>query len=324
MKLHRSWLVAAVIGSHATLLSAQNTACLPYSGQTLNVCNAAIDGSVVFHPIAGLLVSGGNPVIGSASTLGGLGHFSVTLRVNGAKLVTPDLSYDGSGGTTVGKGEDLFAPAPLVEGAIGLFKGLPSGLLAVDFLGSAQLLPTTQIKNLTVDKNARKIGSVALGLGYGARVGVIRGKAVIPSVSVSLMRRDIPKITYGDLTTGDQYRYGLDLHATNLRATAGYKLVVLNLSGGLGWDKYTGTADIAFTDPTDPNPLTNQEVLTPTKLDQSRTMIFLDAALDFPVFKIAVEVGQQFGKQQNFPTTFDGNNPGDGRFFAGAGIRLGF
>lgn len=327
MRLMRPFLVlAAGVPLFAAPVVAQNPECSPFQGvpftaQDYNICNAAIDGTQIFHPVAGLLVSGGNPVLGSISTLGGFGHFALAARVNATELRTPDLNYDGSGGTTVAQDTKIFAPAPLVEAAVGVFKGF-NGLLSVDLLGSAQLLPTNAIDNLTVDKNARKIGSIALGLGYGARVGVLRGKAILPSVTVSVMRRDIPRITYGDVTTGgDNYSYSLDLHATNLRAVAGYHLAVFNVGAGIGWDKYTGTADIGFVPNGGVLPAQN---VSGIKLDNTRTMAFLTAALDLPVFKIGAEAGYQFGKDQTLSTTFAGNNPKDNRLFAGAGIRLAF
>src|SRR5215217_7912114 len=187
----------------ASPLLAQTPECSTYSGNAQKVCGAGFDGTRAFHPLFGMLVSGGNPTIGSAATLGGLGHASLTLRANTVNMVLPDLSYTGSS-STVPAGDQLYVPAPLVEGSLGLYQGMPNGFLAVDFLGSAMLLPTNQIQNFSVDQNARRIGSIALGLGYGARVGLLRGTGPLPDVSVSLMRRNIPRVTYGDVPGGDR------------------------------------------------------------------------------------------------------------------------
>src|SRR3712207_8827450 len=112
-------------------LAAQSSACSAYGGATRRVCDAAVDGTRAFHPVAGLLVSGGNPVLGTAGTLGGLGHLSVTLRGNAARVVLPETGYDGTT-TTVPASDELFAPVPLVEAAAGIYGGVPSGLLALD------------------------------------------------------------------------------------------------------------------------------------------------------------------------------------------------
>jgi hypothetical protein len=323
--MRRSLVVLAAFAAAPAVLLAQqaypecNQALIIVSQQNVNVCNAAVDGAQLFHPVAGLLVSGGNPVLGSVSGLGGFGHFSFTARVNATRLRTPDLNYDGSGGTTVGQADKLIAPAPLVEAAIGIFKGV-NGFLSIDALGSAQLIPVNVVDNLSVDKNARKIGDIALGLGYGARVGVLPGRAIIPSVVVSVMRRDIPRITYGNTSGGDNYSYGIDLHATNLRAVAGYHLSMFNVGAGLGWDKYTGNARISFEDQAVPGTVLSVK----TDLDNSRTMAFLTAALDLAVVKIGAEAGYQFGKDQKLKTTFSGNDPSKSRLFAGGGVTFAF
>jgi hypothetical protein len=293
--------------------------CAAYVSNARRVCAAAVDGTRAFHPVIGVLVSGGNPTIGSAGALGGLGHASLTLRANAVELVLPELAYDGSN-ATVAAGDKFWAPAPLVEGALGIYKGVGSGLLAVDFLGSAQLLPTDQIDNMTVDAGARKIGDIALGLGYGARIGLLSEKGPLPAVSVSVMRRDIPQITYGDVFAGDRYSYGVDLHATNLRLVASKKLMVFDMAAGLGWDKYTGDAVIRFRDPS--TGLTQPPV--PVELDNSRVLGFLNAGISLSVMRLTAEVGYQGGKDQELDTSFEDFDTTKGKFFAGLGLRVGF
>ena len=307
-----------LIASGSPLL-AQTPECAAYLFNAQRVCAAAVDGTRAFHPLIGVLISGGNPTIGSAAALGGLGHASVTLRANAVELVLPELTYDGSS-TAVAAGDKFWAPAPMVEGALGIYKGMGAGLLAVDLLGSAQLLPTDQIDNMTVDAGARKIGDIALGLGYGARIGLLREMGPLPAVSVSLMRRDIPQISYGDVSGGDRYSYGVDLHATNLRLVASKKLLVFDMAGGLGWDKYTGDAVIRFRDPT--SGLTQPPV--PVELENTRVLGFLNAGMSLSVMRLTAEVGYQGGKDQDLSTEFEDFDTTKGKFFAGLGLRVGF
>ena len=312
-------LVAALLVAAVLPALAQTPECSTYASNAQRVCAAAVDGTRAFHPVVGVLVSGGNPTIGSAGTLGGLGHASVTVRANAVELVLPDLDYSGSN-TAVPASDKFWAPAPLVEVAVGIYKGMPSGLLAIDFLGSAQLLPTDQIDNFTVDAGARKIGDVAVGLGYGARIGLLREMGPLPAISVSVMRRDIPQISYGDVSAGDRYSYGVDLHATNLRLIASKKLLVFDMAGGLGWDKYTGDAVIRFRDPitglTQPN--------VPVDLDNSRVLGFLNAGMSLSVLRLTGEIGYQAGKDQDLSTEFEDFDTTKGKFFAGLGLRVGF
>jgi len=300
-------------------LAAQAPECGAYSGNAERVCSAGVDGTRAFHPLFGMLVSGGNPTIGTAATLGGLGHASMAVRANAVEMVLPDLGYNGTS-TTVPAGDKLFVPAPVLEGSLGLYKGMPGGLLALDFLGSAQLLPTNQINNLSVDASARRIGSVALGLGYGARVGLLRGVGPLPDVSVSAMRRDIPRITYGSMAAGDDYSYGVDIHATNLRLIASKQVAVLALAAGLGWDKYTGNAFIQFRDPV----TTLVQPNVPVSLNSSRVVGFLDAGFSMAMVKLTGEVGYQGAKDQNLSTDFQDFDTTKGKLFAGLGLRFGF
>ena len=309
-------LVAVAVVSPAL---AQSPECASYSANAQRVCAAAVDGTRAFHPVFGMLVSGGNPTIGSAATLGGLGHVSLTLRANAVDVVLPDLDYTGSS-TTVPAGDKLFLPAPLVEGSVGLYKGMASGLFAVDLLGSAQLLPADRINNVTVDSRARRIGSIALGIGYGARVGLLRGVGPLPDVSVSVMQRDIPRITYGNVAGSDRYSYGLDLHATNLRLVASKQVTILDLAAGMGWDKYTGDAIIQFRDPITSVLQSN----VPVDLNNSRVLGFVNAGLSMSMVRLSGEIGYQGGKDQALSTDFEDFDTTKGKFFAGLGLRVGF
>jgi hypothetical protein len=303
----------------ASPMVAQTAECAGYIANAQRICAAAVDGTRAFHPVIGVLVSGGNAMIGSAATLGGLGHASLTLRANAVEVVLPDLAYDGSS-STVPAGDKVFAPAPLVEGALGVYRGVGNGLLAVDLLGSAQLLPTDQIDDLTVASGARKIGGLALGVGYGARVGLLAERGPLPAVSVSIMRRDIPQINYGDIAAGDRYSYGANLHATNLRLVASKQLLVFDMAAGLGWDKYIGDAVIQFRDPITGIP--QPDVLV--DLNSSRVLGFLNAGMSLSVARLTAEVGYQGGKDQNLSTDFEDFDTTKGKFFAGLGLRVGF
>src|SRR5829696_4389422 len=144
-------LLAGLFLVAATLpVSGQTPECSAYISGARRICAAAVDGTRSYHPLVGVLVSGGNPTIGSAGALGGLGHASLALRANAVELVLPDLNYNGSN-SAVPASDKLWASAPSIDGALGLYKGIGRGLLAVDLLGSAQLLPTDLIDNFTVE-----------------------------------------------------------------------------------------------------------------------------------------------------------------------------
>ena len=293
----------------------QATECAAFAGNPERICTAAVDATRALHPLLGVLISGGNPVLGTGGPLGA-GHVSITARVNTIEVALPRLSYDGSS-STVPRGQEVYAPAPIVEAAVGVYSGLPSGLLAVDALGSAQLVPAGVFDDFRVDPDARRIGDVALGLGIGARVGLLRESAALPGVSVSAMRRDLPAITYGDVTAGDEFQYAVNLRATNLRLVASKQFTALDLAAGLGWDKYTGDAliqvgDVGFGVPD-----------VPVELSNSRVQAFANVGLGLGVARLVAEGGYLGGKDQDLTTDFEDLDTTDGKFFAGLGLRLG-
>ena len=171
---------------------------------------------------------------------------------------------------------------------------------------------------LEVDPGATLPMFVALGFGFGARVSLFDRAGPLPGVSVSLMRRSIPRVSYGDLAAGDDYAYAADVQAWNLRAVAGRRFSLLALAVGLGHDWYDGEASARFREP-----FTGIVVPIDLELNTSRTMAFANAGLDFQHVRIVGEAGYQFGKDQGITTVFQDFDPASGRFFAAAGLQFG-
>jgi hypothetical protein len=306
----------------AAPLVAQEPQCNTIDPNATAACNTAVDAVRAFYPLAGMIVSGGNPVIGTARATGGLGHITLTARVNGTKAALPDPTAATQ--SPVPSSFNGVVPAPMVEAALGLFKGVGGGLLAVDALGSALILPTG-INHLTVDSNAAHIGDAALGIGYGLRVGVLNGGFPIPAVSVSYMHRTVPRLRYGTLGpsfgTGDQFEFTMDLTSDSYRAVAGWKFVLVDLAAGVGVDRYkSNDTNIRFYDsPTSTTP--RIVVINPTN---TRALAFVNAGLSLAVVKLVGEIGVQAGKDQAFVTQFSDFDPKAAHVFGGVGVRFGF
>ena len=270
-------------------------------------CDQAVDAYKTLQPLAGIAISGGGPELGTAHTLGGLGHVFVSARVNAVKATVPnpDTTQAAISGTL---------PAPIIEGGIGLARGLGSGLLAVDALAAATLLPTN-LDKFSVDPSAARVGSMALGVGYGFRVGILNGGFPIPSVSLSWMHRTLPRVRFGNNVTGsDNYEVDTDLAATNVRLAASMRLLLFDVAAGVGVDHYTSTADI-YSDG-----LTHVTV----PLANTRQVLFLDAGLDLATAKLVAELGYQTGKDQQLTTNYSEFDPKAGHVFGGIGLRFGF
>jgi hypothetical protein len=308
------WM-AALLGVAAVSppLAAQEPRCSDPNAQVQAACNAAVDAYVTFQPLAGLAISGGNPELGTARVLGGMGHLFVSVRVNIVKATVPNPDTTRpaiSGGI----------PAPVVEAGVGIWPGLSGGLLSIDALGSATLLPTG-LSKLSVDSTAARIGQVALGVGYGVRVGVLKGSFPIPSVSVSVMRRTLPRLQYGSLAAGDQFEFATDLRATNVRVAASLRLINLDAAAGFGFDRYSSSADLRFYD----NPPLNTNVRdVPLDRTASRSVLFVNAGLDLLAVKLVGELGYQTGKGETLSRTYANFDPTAGHVYGGVGLRFSF
>src|SRR5207245_5147739 len=213
-------------------------------------------------------------------------------------------------------------PAPVVEGAVGLLKGVGSGLLAVDVLGSALILPTG-VEHLTVESNTAHFFDAAVGFGYGVRVGVLNGGFPVPAVSVSWMHRPVPRLRYGTLGaapgTGDDFEFTMDLKGDSYRAVAGWKFGLVDVAAGIGVDRYKSMdTNIRFYDsPTNIRTV----VINPTN---TRAVVFVNGGLSLAAMKLVGEIGLQAGKDQTYVTRFSDFDPKAAHAFGGIGIRFGF
>src|SRR2546429_3041758 len=183
--------IAVALVAFAASLAAQEPQCAMPDPNATAACNTAVDAIRAFHPLAGMIVSGGNPVIGTSGSLGGIGHLTITARVNAIKASLPNP--DSASQSQVPSSFHGPIPAPLVEGALGLLRGR-GGFLSVDALGSAVLLPTSGVAGVSVDSNAAHIGGAAPGIGYGARVGDFGGDFPIPALLGEWDRCPLPRL----------------------------------------------------------------------------------------------------------------------------------
>lgn len=314
----------ALLGMAACALAhpaaAQNSECAGYGGQAGNVCNAAVEGTRLLYPAAGILLGGGQPLLGPAAGLGPFPRFGLMLRVNAAEVQLPSLDYDGST-PTVPAGESVVVPAPLLEGELGLWDGLSSGLLRTSLLLSVQFLPTGQVDNFAVDPDATSIGDAALGFGYGLRVGILDAFFPVPNLGVSVMRRTIPDVRYGDLAEPDQdYEFTAGMAALNLRASADWRFAGFQLAGGLGYDRYSGDATAQFRDPISGLP----EPAIALDVEETRWLAYLDFGLNLGPGRLGLEVGWQFAEDQEFTSDFEEIDEDAGRVFGGLAFGLSF
>jgi hypothetical protein len=289
------------------------------------------------QPQLGILMAGGNPILGTASTggvrLGLIPRVSLTGRVNVVAARLPDIREEADG-----EAEQFRVPAPAVGAnvSIGLTQGfsvapLIGGFGAIDLLGSVSVLPLELVGD--------DFGENAFSWGAGARVGLVRESFVMPGVSVSLMYRDLGDVNFGTVCEGSEVpvadnrstctaggdfgEINFGLSNWSARGAVSKRLLGLGLTAGVGYDKFDTDADFAFRAPGPPVGTEQVYRFSDIAVDNDRWSAFLDASFTILVASLVGEVGWMQGSDpiDGFPSTSD-FDPGEGTWFGSVGFRL--
>ncbi len=261
----------------------------------------------------GLLAGLGSEVSGSAGTLGRrLGatpRVSVGARAAFASVRLPDLADQG---VEPSREASFVVPALHVGVAVGLFDGFAlaptvGGFLSLDVLGqtSVLFLPT-----------AEGFDGRTTGLSLGARVGILRESFTLPGIAVSVSRRSVGDVVYGDAEGAGGGSVQVDPTVTSLRMTVGKDLLSVGMLAGFGWDRYSGAATIrAATDGA-------MAVESASSFNHSRQLIFGGAALNFLILQLSAEVGWAGGFEDVTEYFGDQFDPTAGTFYGSLAFRI--
>jgi hypothetical protein len=332
--------LAAAAAMAAAPLAAQNdinSVCSRVPAAALNQCTIVAQAVDAAQPQLGILMAGGNPILGTASTggvrLGLIPRVSLTGRVNVVGARFPDIrELDG------GEADEFSVPAPAVGAnlSVGLTQGFSlaptlGGFGALDLLGSVSVLPLSLVDDF---------GENAFSWGAGARVGLVRESFVTPGVSVSLMYRDLGDVSFGEVCSGSEVGVGdnrytctstdddfgeISFGLTNwsARAAVSKRLLGLGLTAGVGYDKFETDADFAFRAPAPPVGAEQVYRFDDIAVDNDRWSAFLDASFTVLVASLVGEVGWMQGSDpiDGFPGASD-FDPGEGTWFGSLGMRI--
>lgn len=268
--------------------------------QFQQMCGQVVSAFSAMQPGVGIAFSGGNPVLGTGSTLGmRLGlmpRVSISARANIARAEMPGLfdnykaAFD-EGGLPQMERVGIPLGSLQVDAAVGVFNGFPLGLGAVDLLGSVSFVPKVTEIGLTES---------IMNYGGGARIGILKQGLLLPGVSVSGMYRSMGTIGFGDLAT-DPGSISSNLKNLSLRAVASKGLLIVDLAVGAGYDRYTSDLDLGWKlacdiaecrDANNGQPLTLSSEIN-GKLTTAAWNVFADAGIDLFLLRIVGEVGYQ-------------------------------
>ncbi len=294
-----------------------------------DACQKAVDLLNYMTPQLGMLIAGGNATIGQGGTLGGLGHFALSVRANAMRASLPDINGAGVNYGAAQRSnyvtEAQWAALPVVDAAFGLFKGIAlplTNVLGVDVLVNVSYLPELEHDPLSL---TTPDGSFKFG--YGARIGVLQESLVLPGISVSYMKRDLPRTTLiaswegGALASADTARLeNFDIGTTSWRIVASKSLLAFSLALGVGQDRYEAEANAFYSVN---EPLARFEG-GPVRyaFDITRTNVFLDLITNLGLMKLVATVGGVSGGDIPTYNTFD-KEADASRIYGSLGVRIG-
>lgn len=313
------------------------------------LCGQVVNGIAALHPTVGIAFSGGNPVLGTGSTLGTrmgiLPRVGATGRVNVALIEAPDLFRFAAelDGETVPPMERMVVPVMVFQGdlSVGVFNGISippriGGLGAIDLLGSVSFLPATT--RVGLDETIYNVGG-------GARVGLLSQGLLTPGVSVSGMYRRMGMTSFGpeELTEGDAARFATDLRTISLRAVASKGIPMMDFAFGAGYDRYASDIDFAWRlecrtedciDAGGGEPIVASGEVPTTNLSTDAWNVFGNGTINLVVLRVVGELGYQWPSDLLETQDLASLNPGGqafterelgtGRVFGSLGLRLVF
>lgn len=292
---------------------------------TQDACQMAVDVFQYLAPQLGIALTGGNPTLGQGGVLGGLGHFTAEVRGNALAGDLPQIqnfptpSYNGAQQHRLPTSKK-FVGLPTVDGALGIFKGLPLGLTnvgGVDLLISAMYVPTVSSGTVQVKPDQN------LKFGAGVRVGLLQESLLVPGVAVSYLRRDLPTTTITGSSSGVTVNaQDVKVNTNAWRLTVSKNLLLFSLAGGIGRDSYDQSALIQGSVPTSPIG-SAQSAQVKVSQTMTRTNYFLDASMNFILAKIVAEIGQVSGGSVSTYNSFSGGAADKSRLYGSLGLRIG-
>ena len=289
-----------------------------------DACQKAVDIFAFMTPQLGIGLVGGNATLGTGGALGGSGRFSIGVRGNAIRGRVPQVANVNARVTGAVQSDygidDQVVGLPAVEGAFGLFGGVPLGVthaFALDALVSATYVPEFNRSNVSVS-----LPDGSLKLGFGGRLGVLQESIATPSVSLTYLKRDLPSTSIVATSGDDNISVaGIGVKTTAWRAVAGKSVGFFGVAVGAGKDQYdsraTGTVQVneaGFTVNGGPYDL-SQKV--------TRSNMFADFSLNFPLIKLAAEIGRVSGGKIDTYNTFSGKRADDPLTYASVGLRIG-
>lgn len=290
---------------------------------TQDACQKAIDLFRFIAPQLGVAVVGGNPVLGQAGSLGGLGRFSIGVRANSVSGQVPRASQVSPVQTGAVSSEYALdgqsIGLPVFDAAIGLFAGivLPGSRgLALDALVNVGWIPGQSEGEIDVS-----LPGHALHVGFGGRLVLLEESIVTPAITATFLRRRLPTLELRARPGDDRIDFhDVTVHADQWRVLFAKHLGSWELSAGGGQDRYRSRTGIRIEVARDDaitfaGPIAVAQALT-------RDNAFVGLATTVAPLRVGVELGRIEGGSIHTFNSFGGRRADDALSYVTLGARL--
>jgi hypothetical protein len=307
------------------------------SGDARERCFAVAQTAESLQPQLGILIAGGNPILGRAGAgglrLGTIPRLDVSPRLNLTFVRLPDILAAEAGTTAERLNRTLGIPAPAVGAtvAVGVLPGFTvspgfGGVGSVDLLAGATVLPFAFFDTEGFTRSH-------IGLSGGARIGLLRESFVVPAASISVLYRRLGTATLGDVCrgversgecfgTGDMGEVAFDLTDLSTRLAVSRRFLGIAVAGGIGYDRFSSDVSYAVR-----QPVTDQVAAIfrspEMELRSDRWSAFGNLGYNFLLTTLVVEAGWMQGQSPIQSYTVRGFDPRGGTWFGSIGGRIG-
>jgi hypothetical protein len=279
-------------------------------------CNLVGQAIYLTQPHFGLAFAGGNPVPGTASTLGR--RFGIAPRVSGAgrlTLVPTKLPAIRERGDNM----SMLVPTANADFTIGLISGL-SILPTVGGFGSIDLLASAGIMRIPGGKGFDD--GFPLSYAGGIRFGVLRESFTAPGISVTAMYRGMNNLEFGTtaFSANDSAHFRIEgMNVLSLRATASKRIMFLGATVGAGYDRFRSDARFSSRASGTSTPVLNVPGFT-----NVRTNVFANVSWTLLIASTVAELGfQSPGSRSTAPIPAGTENLTEkGTFFGSLALRI--
>lgn len=314
-------------------------------------CLATAQAVTSAQPVIGILLAGGNPTLGSSGAaglrLGLIPKVSAGVRLNVVPVRLPAILQDQIAGEAGDLADRYGLPAPAISGdvSLGIFNGISvaptiGGIGGISLLGSASYLPLSLLEDEGFEDSD-------LAYGYGARLHLLNESFLLPGISLSVMRRHLPTVEFGDVCPsgltavtvpgsstgaggcageGDAGEFSFNLSNWSTRLVASKRLLGLGATVGLGHDSYDSDIGFGFrgSSVVPGTSFTPAFRVADQDLESSRWSVFGNLSYTLLVASLSLEAGWQQGHApiSSFEDIGGDFDPRDGSWFGSVGARL--